>query len=92
MLISAVQQSDSVIHTYIYVYILFHILSHYGLSQDIDFSSLCYAIESYCLSILYIIVCTLIPNSQLLLPPPSLPLVRHNSLLYVCESFFLFHK
>ena len=35
VLISAVQQSDSVIH----VYILFHILFHYGLSQDFSFFS-----------------------------------------------------
>ena len=35
MLISAVQQSD---FSYTYVFILFHILSHYGLSQDIEYS------------------------------------------------------
>ena len=35
MLISAVQQSDSVIC------ILFHTLFHYGLSQDIEYISLC---------------------------------------------------
>ena len=40
LLISAVQQGDSVIHTYTYIYILFHVLYH-GLSQDIDYSSLC---------------------------------------------------
>ena len=51
--ISAVQQSDSVLH----VYILFHILSHYGLSQDIEYSSLGYTVGPCCLSILYIIVC-----------------------------------
>ena len=58
MLISAVQQSDSLIHTYIYIYIyiLFHILFHYGLSQDIGYSSLCFTVEPCCLSILYIIV------------------------------------
>ena len=37
MLITAVQQSDSVIK----IYILFHIHFHYGLSQDIEYSSLC---------------------------------------------------
>ena len=42
MLISAVQQSDSVIH----MYILFHILSHYDLSEDIEYSSLCYTVAS----------------------------------------------
>ena len=36
VLISAVQQSDSVI----YLYILFHILFHSGLSQDTEYSSL----------------------------------------------------
>ena len=41
MLISAVQQSDSL---YIYTYIIFHILFHYGLSQDIECSSLCYTV------------------------------------------------
>ena len=49
MLISAVQQSDSVIH----MYILFHILSHYDLSEDIEYSFLCYTVGP-CLSILHI--------------------------------------
>ena len=40
VLISAVQQSDSVI------YIVFH----YGLSQNIEYSSLCYAVGLCCLS------------------------------------------
>ena len=35
VLISAVHQSDSVIH----IYILFHILFHYGLSQEIEYVS-----------------------------------------------------
>ena len=52
-LISAVQQSDSVMH----IYILSHILLHYGLSQDIEHSSLCYTVGPCCLSILYTIVC-----------------------------------
>ena len=53
MLISAVQQSDSVIH----IYILFHILFRYGLSQDIEYSSLCYTVGPCCLSVLYITAC-----------------------------------
>ena len=40
-----IQKSDSVI------YILFHILFHYGLSQDIEHSSLCYTIGPCCFSI-----------------------------------------
>ena len=53
LLISAVRQSDSVIH----IYIVFYIIFHYGLSQDIEFSFLCYTVGPCCLSILYIIVC-----------------------------------
>ena len=53
VLISAVQQSDSVVH----IYILFHILFHYGLSQDIGYSPLCCTVGPCCLSILDIIVC-----------------------------------
>ena len=47
--------------------ILFHILLHQGLFQDVEYSSLCYTVESYCLSTLYIIVC--IDNP----PAPSYP-------------------
>ena len=43
MLISIVQQSDSVIH----IYILFH----YGLSQDIEYRSLCFMVGPCCLYI-----------------------------------------
>ena len=42
---------------YTYRYILFHIIFHYGLSQDIDYSSLCYTVGPCCLSILQILVC-----------------------------------
>ena len=47
------KQCNSVIHinTDTYLYILFH----YGFSQDIEYSSLCYAARPYCLSILNVI-------------------------------------
>ena len=48
MLISAIQQSDSVMH--IDTFILFYILFCYGLSQDIEYSSLCYTVGPCCLS------------------------------------------
>ena len=54
MLVSGVQLSDAVIHTYLYI--LFHVLFYYGLLQNIEYSSLCYTVEPYCLSLLYIIV------------------------------------
>ena len=52
VLVSDIQQSDSVIH----IYILFQILFDYGLLQDIEYSSLCCTVGPYSLSILYIIV------------------------------------
>ena len=77
VLISAVQRSDSVIH----IYIVFHILFHYGLSQDIEHSSLCYTVGP-CYNSLHL----LIPDFQSILP--SL-LGNHKSVLYVCESVSL---
>ena len=59
-----------------YMYILFQILFHYRLLQDIEYSSLCYTVGPF-LSILYIAVCicqSQIPNLSL---PPS-PLVTIN--------------
>ena len=51
MLVSSVQQSDSYIYVcvfiYIYkhIYILFRILFHYRLLQNIEYSSLCYKVS-----------------------------------------------
>ena len=42
---------------FIYIYILFHILVHHGLLQNIGYSSLCYVVGPCWLSILYIVVC-----------------------------------
>ena len=82
MLISAVQKSDSVIHAYI--------LFHYGLSQDIEYSFLCYRVGPDCLSILYIYTSLhlIIPNSQFFPPCYPFPFGNHKSVLYVCELFF----
>ena len=46
VLVSGLQQSDSVIN--IHIHILFHILFHYGLSQDIEYSFLCYTAGPCC--------------------------------------------
>ena len=58
-LITIVQQSDAVIYIYIYTHahILFHIYFPYSLSQDIEYSSLCYIVRPCYLSILYIPIC-----------------------------------
>ena len=56
MLVSGIQQSDSVIHTYIYIYI-FQILFPYRLLQNIKYSSMCYTVGPCWLPILYVVVC-----------------------------------
>ena len=47
LLISTVQQNDSVIHVYL---LFFYILFHFGLSQDTEYSSLCYMVGPCCSS------------------------------------------
>ena len=42
---------------YTYIYVLFNILFHSGLSQDIKYTSLCYTVGPCWLSILCIVVC-----------------------------------
>ena len=56
MLVSGVQQSDSVIHTR--VSILFQVLFPFRLLHSIEQSSLCYTVGLCWLSILNIAVCT----------------------------------
>ena len=51
MLVSGVQQSDSVL--YLYIYFIFFC---YGLLEDIEYSYLCYTVEACYLPILYIAV------------------------------------
>ena len=45
MLVSGIQQSNSVFytHTHMYISLFVHILFHCGLLQDIEYSSLCYS-------------------------------------------------
>ena len=40
-----------------HTYILFQIFFHYRLLQDIEYSSLCYRVGPFCVSVLYIEVC-----------------------------------
>jgi len=60
VLISTVQQSDSVICIHVYIYIYIYSFSYsfpYVLLQDIEYSPLCYKIGSCFLPILYTVVC-----------------------------------
>ena len=67
--------------SYTHIYILFHILFHYGLSQDIEYSSLCYTVGPCCLSIPYVIVCIYQPQT----PRPSLSLLAFSLATTVCS-------
>ena len=53
VLVSSVQQSDSVVH--IHTYFLFQIIFHYALLQDTEKSSLCCTVGPCCLLILYLV-------------------------------------
>ena len=91
MLICTVQKSDSVIRMYTYIYILFHILSHHGFSQDIW----------VCFPVLYnspLLLTHSVYNSSHLPPPnsPSFPLHSpapgQPQLWSLSVRQFLFHK
>ena len=81
--ISVVQPSDAATpthtHTHTHIYTLFHI-SHYGLSQGTEYSSLCYTIGPCCLSTLYKIVAS--ANSELPVHPSPIPLFLVNHSLF----------
>ena len=65
--------------SYTHVYILFH----YGLSQEIGYSSLCYTVGLCCLSILNVIVCIYLPQT----PSPSLSFPK--SFFFFCHAAWL---
>ena len=47
------QVHSKVIQLYMYTYIIFEIIFHYSLLQDIDYSSLCYTTNLSCLLHIY---------------------------------------
>lgn len=97
--VTAVQENDSFIYVNFCIYIniyklsnintviiwIFYVLVHYGLLQDIKYSSLSYTVRLCCLSILYTPVAS--ANSKLpIQPSPTfLPLDNHQSVLNVSD-------
>ena len=69
LLVSSIQQSDSIIHTY-YIYIC---LFHYRLLQDIKYGSLCYTVGPCCLC--FLIDVTLLP------PTGEVTYLHHTAIL-----------
>ena len=57
VLVSGVQQSNSVIQIYIKYIYSFSDSFYYRLSQNIEYSSLCYIVGPCCFPILYVLVC-----------------------------------
>ena len=77
---------------YTYIHSFFNILFHYGLSQEIGYSSLYYTVGRCCLSILTVIVWVYqpqIPSPSLSLPPAPL---ATTSMISMSVSLFLFHR
>ena len=90
VLVSGVQQSNSILHTYVcvcmHIYILFQILFHYRLLQDTEYSSVCYTVGPCCLSILYIVVFICLPQTPNLSLPLAFPFGNHKFVFCVCGS------
>mgnify|MGYP000173797179 CR=1 FL=1 len=70
----------------LYIYIIFEIIFHYRLLQDIEYRSLCYTVNACYLSISYTLVSVnLMPlNLSLLL----FPLGNHKFVFYICGVCF----
>ena len=73
-IVSNVQQSDTVIHKYNYIYFFFQICFHCGFLQDIEQSSLGSTVGPCGLSLLDTVVCIYCSHKPSLSHPPS-PLV-----------------
>ena len=89
VLVSGVQQSESVMH--IHIPTLFEILFPCRSLQSIEQCSLCYTVGPYQLFILYLVVCICQSQSPNLSLPPLYPLVAI-SLLFTSVTLFLFCK
>ena len=68
---------------YTYIHVVFPIFFHYGLSQDIEYSSLCYTVGPCCISILHIRVSTCQCQIFTLCHAPFLPTWQ----LQVCSLY-----
>ena len=81
---------SKVTHLYTYTHSFsLYIISHYGLSQYIEYSSVCYIVGRCFLSILFILACILTLNSQSCSPPLLTPSAS-TSLFSMSVRLFLF--
>ena len=82
MQVSGTQQSNSITHIYVYIYILFQILFPYRLLQNTECSSLCHTVGP-CGFLLYVVVLFPKPNYP---PTQPFPFGSHKFAFCVCES------
>ena len=80
----SIEQSDSVIHMCI-----FHLPSRDGLSQGIEYSSLCSTVGPIVYPFHIYEFASANPKLPVHPSPPLLPLGKHKSVLYVYESVFV---
>ena len=91
MLVSGIQQSDSVIYNiyiciHIQISVCIQILFRYKLVQDVEYSFLCYILSSCCLPFLYMLVHICKPQTPNLSFSPLLSPLVTMFIFYVCES------
>ena len=89
VLVSGVQQRESVIHRHIST--LIQILFQYRPKQSIEYSPLCYTAGHYLLSVLQIVMCTCQSQSSNLSLPLTYPLITI-SLFSASVTLFLFYR
>ena len=86
VIISALQQNDSVIH--IHLSTLFQFLFPYRLSQNIGESSLCYVAGVLLPSVIYTVVCICQTQTPPIYPSPTTVPFGNN--MFVCEVWVYF--
>ena len=83
VLVSHIQQYDSVLHIYLQIFIFFPIKVYYGI-----LSSLCYIYSRTLLSVYFINsnLYLLAPNSCFIHSPPPFPFANHKPVFYILSS------
>ena len=80
----------TVTQSYIYIHYFSHTIFHHVLSQEIWYSSLCYSVGPYCLSILNTTVCIYQPQISHPFHSLSLPLWQPQACSFFLWVYFCF--
>ena len=94
MLVSDIQQRDSVI--YVFIYILYGLFSLIGYNKINEYNSLCYTVNPGCLSVSYIVVCIFYsqtPNSCLpLFTLVTISLFSMSVNIFLIYNYIIYNK